>query len=73
VHRTSLLTWNPRIYARRDLRADFARLRRKGRLPTDWSCARSKQIRKALEARHEPREAVSGLFQALQRGGKGDP
>ena len=46
MHRTFLLTWNPLVYAWRDLRRDVARVRRAGRLDTDWSCARSKQIRK---------------------------
>ena len=46
VPRTFLLTWNPRIYAWKDLRRDIRRLRRKGKLLVDWSCARSKQIRK---------------------------
>ena len=46
MHRTFLLTWNPRVYAWRDLRRDAARVRATGRLHTDWSCARSKQIRR---------------------------
>lgn len=33
------------MYAWRDLRRDIARVRRSGGLLTDWSCARSKQIR----------------------------
>src|SRR5262249_44660675 len=42
---TYLFTWNPRVYAWRDLRADIRKLRRGGVLRTDWSCARSKRIR----------------------------
>lgn len=42
---TFLLTWNPRVYAWRDLRRDIARLRRRGALETDWSVARSRQAR----------------------------
>jgi 5-methylcytosine-specific restriction protein A len=34
------------VYAWRDLRRDVARVRRSGRLVTDWSCARSRQIRR---------------------------
>ncbi len=45
-HRTFLITWNPRVYEWRDLRADVRRLRRDGLLHADWSCARSKQIRR---------------------------
>jgi 5-methylcytosine-specific restriction protein A len=33
------------VYAWRDLRADIRRLRARGVLQTDWSCARSKRIR----------------------------
>ncbi len=33
------------MYAWRDLRADVRRLRARGVLHSDWSCARSKQIR----------------------------
>ena len=44
MHRTFLITWNPRVYAWSDLRRDVARVRRAGFLETDWSCARSKQI-----------------------------
>jgi len=40
------LTWNPRVYAWRDLRRDIALLRRRGALETDWSVARSRQARK---------------------------
>jgi hypothetical protein len=40
-----LLTWNPRVYAWIDLRADIRKLRRRGVLRCGWSCARSKQIR----------------------------
>ena len=40
-----MITWNPRVFAWRDLRRDVARVRRRGSLNTDWSCARSKQIR----------------------------
>jgi 5-methylcytosine-specific restriction protein A len=64
VHRTFLITWNPRIYAWSDLTRDVARLRRAGRLHTDWSCARSKQIRKGdrlflLRQGMEPRGIVA--------------
>ena len=64
VHRTFLLTWNPRVYAWRDLRRDVARLRRAGTLPSDWSCARSKQIRRGdrvflLRQGEEPRGIVA--------------
>ena len=45
-HRTFLITWNPRVYEWRDLRADIRKLRRAGVLRTGWSCARSKQIRR---------------------------
>ena len=45
MHRTFLITWNPRVYAWRDLRRDVERVRKQGSLRTDWSCARSKQIR----------------------------
>ena len=46
THRTFLITWNPRVYPWRDLRADIRKLRRAGALRADWSCARSKQIRR---------------------------
>jgi hypothetical protein len=42
---TFLLTWNPRVYAWSDLRRDVARVRRRGWLDTDWSVARSRQVR----------------------------
>ena len=61
---TFLFTWNPRVYQWRDLRADIRRLRRRGVLPTDWSCARSKQIRQGarvflLRQGVEPRGIVA--------------
>jgi len=40
-----LLTWNPRVYPWSDLRADIGKLRRRGVLRCDWSCAPSRQIR----------------------------
>ena len=40
-----LLTWNPRVYAWSDLAADVRKVRQRGALRSDWSCARSKQIR----------------------------
>jgi 5-methylcytosine-specific restriction protein A len=45
VPSTFLLTWNPRVYAWRDLRRDIARLRRRSGLEIDWSVARSRQAR----------------------------
>ena len=64
MHGTFLLTWNPRVYAWRDLRRDVARLRRDGCLRSDWSCARSKQIRRGdrvflLRQGVEPRGIVA--------------
>ena|SRR5437868_1028484 len=41
-----LLTWNPRVYPWRDLRADIRKLQKSGIFHGDWSCARSKRIRK---------------------------
>lgn len=59
-----LLTWNPRVFPWSDLRQDIARLRRRGTLVTDWSCARSKRIRKGdrlwlLRQGVEPRGIVA--------------
>jgi hypothetical protein len=59
-----LLTWNPRVFAWSDLRQDIARLRRGRKLVTDWSCARSKRIRKGdrlwlLRQGVEPRGIVA--------------
>jgi hypothetical protein len=59
-----LLTWNPCVFAWSDLRQDIARLRRGGKLVTDWSCARSKRIRKGdrlwlLRQGVEPRGIVA--------------
>ncbi len=64
---TFLLTWNPRVYAWRDLRRDVARVRRAGGLLADWSCARSKQIRRGdrlflLRQGVEPRGIVASGF-----------
>lgn len=52
------------MYAWRDLRRDIARVRRRGGLLTDWSCARSKQIRRGdrlflLRQGMEPRGIVA--------------
>jgi 5-methylcytosine-specific restriction protein A len=52
------------VYAWRDLRRDAARVRRSGGLRTDWSCARSKQIRRGdrlflLRQGVEPRGIVA--------------
>jgi len=52
------------VYAWRDLRRDVARVRRSGGLATDWSCARSKQIRRGdrlflLRQGTEPRGIVA--------------
>jgi 5-methylcytosine-specific restriction protein A len=57
------MTWSPLVYAWSDLRADVRRLRARGALRTDWSCARTKQIRKGdrvflLRQGKEPR----GIF-----------
>jgi 5-methylcytosine-specific restriction protein A len=67
VHRTFLLTWNPRVYVWADLRRDVARVRRSGALRTDWSCARSKQIRSGdrlflLRQGVEPRGIVASAW-----------
>ncbi len=52
------------MYAWRDLRRDVARVRRSGGFETDWSCARSKQIRRGdrlflLRQGMEPRGIVA--------------
>jgi hypothetical protein len=64
MHRTFLLTWNPHVYAWSDLAQDVRELRRTGSLAIDWSCARSKQIRKGdrlflLRVGVEPRGIVA--------------
>jgi len=64
---TFLLTWNPRVYAWRDLRRDIARLRRGGALHTDWSVARSRLAREGdrfflLRQGTEPRGIVGSGF-----------
>jgi 5-methylcytosine-specific restriction protein A len=52
------------VYAWRDLRRDIARVRKSGGLLTDWSCARSKRIRRGdrlflLRQGLEPRGIVA--------------
>ncbi|HTO98526.1 MAG TPA: hypothetical protein VMK66_15865 [Myxococcales bacterium] len=52
------------MYAWRDLRRDISRVRRRGGLLTDWSCARSKQLRRGdrlflLRQGAEPRGIVA--------------
>ena len=57
------------MYAWRDLRRDIARVRKSGGLVTDWSCARSKQIRRGdrlflLRQGVEPRGVVASGWAA---------
>ncbi|HEY2027697.1 MAG TPA: hypothetical protein VGH20_00685 [Myxococcales bacterium] len=59
-----LLTWNPRVFPWSDLQRDIAKLRGGRKLVTDWSCARSKRIRKGdrlwlLRQGVEPRGIVA--------------
>src|SRR5436309_4999395 len=59
-----LLTWNPRVYPWSDLRSDIRKLRKSGIFHSDWSCARSKRIRKGdrvflLRQGEEPRGIVA--------------